>query len=268
MEALRQKARELLESGTVQVVIGYENGTGDRVRAAFIRKPDDVQRLIYDERCEQNLAVYLSRDGVNSLGKPAVVAKLPTLRTIVQLAAENQITDDDQVIIHLTDDGKPVDLENIKAVEEYLKDKDFSLAEQDAGRIKVIESLSREERWDFWTGEFERCLKCYACRSACPLCYCDQCMVECNQPQWLPVAPHIRGNLEWHIVRAMHLAGRCINCGACESACPVDIPLNMLSQKMGETVLAEFEARPGMSATDGYALSSYKEEGDKEEFIR
>ena len=31
----------------------------------------------------------------------------------------------------------------------------------------------------------------------------------------------------FHLVRAVHMAGRCIDCGLCEDACPVDIPVEV-----------------------------------------
>jgi len=33
--------------------------------------------------------------------------------------------------------------------------------------------------------------------------------------KWIPVASHELGNLDYHLMRAMHLAGRCVNCGEC-----------------------------------------------------
>ena len=92
--------------------------------------------------------------------------------------------------------------------------------------------MGLEQRRQFWEEQFSRCLKCYACRAACPLCYCSRCTVECNQPQWIPVPAHDLGNLEWNVMRAMHLAGRCVNCGDCSRACPVGIPLYLLNQEL------------------------------------
>ena len=40
----------------------------------------------------------------------------------------------------------------------------------------------------------------------------------------------------FHLVRAVHMAGRCIDCGLCEDACPVDIPLRLLYRKVNQVV--------------------------------
>ena len=37
--------------------------------------PDDVERLVWNSQCRQNLAVHLTRPEVKALGKPAVVVK-------------------------------------------------------------------------------------------------------------------------------------------------------------------------------------------------
>jgi ferredoxin len=35
------------------------------------------------------------------------------------------------------------------------------------------EELSLAERTEFWQKQFRRCLKCYACRTVCPQCFCE-----------------------------------------------------------------------------------------------
>ncbi len=267
MDALRKKARELLESGDSEVIIGYGEGSGNRARAIFVQKPEETERLILDDRCEQNLAVYLLKREVKSLGKPAIVARLPVLRTILQLAAENQLSDGDVAVIGISPDGELVDLPDFKAIEEYVDSLPLELSPEEQEQLEKIKNMSIEDRWRFWTDEFSRCLKCYACRASCPFCYCSTCVVERNIPQWIPVAPHGQGNLEWHVVRAMHLAGRCVNCGDCARACPVDIPLNLLTQKLDEEVFSNFGLKAGTTSELNYALSTFKPD-DQENFIR
>ncbi len=84
---------------------------------------------------------------------------------------------------------------------------DLNLAEADRQAVEKLEKMSLAERRRFWQEELSRCFKCYACRAACPLCYCGRCTVECNQPQWIRVPAHDLGNLEWHMY-AGHAPGR------------------------------------------------------------
>ena len=126
--------------------------------------------------------------------------------------------------------------------------------------------MSREERWKYWMEEMSKCIKCYACRAACPLCYCSWCIVEVNCPQWVQPWSAPLTNMEWQINRVMHMAGRCIGCGACKQACPVGIPLHLMTQSMMEDIQGEFGVAPGAINPAGNVLSTFKAE-DKENFI-
>lgn len=266
MKVLQEKARALLEGGSVQVVIGYRKGSHDAARPVFVRKAAECDVLILDDSCHANLAVYLQKPEVKALGKPAIVATPATLRTIVQLTSENRFSDGDLIALAVSSDGTVAELADMVAIEQFVGAADGATVLPDP-EVQKIWAMPHAERWRFWIGQFSACMKCYACRAACPLCYCERCVVEANQPQWVPVAPHAEGNLEWHVARAMHMAGRCIDCGSCADACPVHIPLNLLTRMLREKMAAEFDSQPGVSAHAAYALSSFKPD-DKEGFIR
>ena len=267
MEALQNKARELLAEKTVQVVIGYGRGSGGMARAIFISDAVKADTLVFDEECRQNLAVYLMKPEVRKLGKAALVAIPATLRTILQLAAENQIKDHDILALAVNIAGDVTPLATFQAIEDHVASLDNDLSAAEKAELEKYEKLGLEERRQFWQEQFSRCLKCYACRAACPLCYCSRCTVECNQPQWILVPAHDLGNLEWNVMRAMHLAGRCVNCTDCSRACPVDIPLYLLNQKLISDVFANFNFRSGTAAKTDNAMSTFKP-NDSEDFIR
>lgn len=107
----------------------------------------------------------------------------------------------------------------------------------------------RAERFAFWREAAQRCLRCYACRQACPLCSCQQCFAEDNQPQLFPTASTAAGNWPWLALRALHLAGRCVGCGACARACPAGLPLDLLHTALAQTVQDEFGYRTGVAPT-------------------
>ena len=267
MKALQDKAKSLLESGGVQVVVGYAAGsTPDRVRPFFARKPDQVAELVWTDKPVQNLATYLLKPEVRALGKAALVATPAALRTLLQYAVENQIADGGFVALAV--DGSAVaELPTLAAIEEHVAKQPRGLSQADVAEIAKIDALSREERWAFWNAEMGHCVKCYACRAACPLCYCSRCITENNQPQWLPVSADPLGNLEWNIVRAMHLAGRCIGCGSCATACPQGIRIDLLNHVLAHEALQQFGAEAGAGTRREYALSTYQPD-DKEDFIR
>lgn len=268
MEELRKKARGLLESGAVKVVIGFAAGSDpQRARAIFARTPEQTQQLVWNQHCRQNLAAYLIKPEVKALGKPAIVARPATMRTIMQYASENQIIDEAVVLLGVTDDGQVTELASFASIETHLAGLPRGLTPEQQQELDKISKLSLEERRAFWTAEVSRCIKCYACRAACPLCYCHRCITDVNQPQWVPVASDALGNLEWNVVRAMHLAGRCIDCGSCADACPEGIRIDLLNRVLAQEAMTQFGATPGLSPRKEYALSSFKPD-DKEEFIR
>ncbi len=267
MNELIAKTKDLLSSNTVDVVIGYGKGSGKIARAEFIRKAEDADKLIYDDTCIQNLATYILKHEVKHFGKIAIVANNYTLRSILVLASEKQFVDGQILVLYVSSDNKLVVMPDFKTIEEHIATANIGIKEDEKDILDRIEKMSMEERWSFWQKEFSKCFKCFACRSSCPMCYCPKCTTESNQPQWIPVAAHELGNMEWHIMRAMHLAGRCVNCGECARSCPMEIPLNLLTYNLIEGIEKDFNAVAGIKADDTYALSTFKPD-DKESFIK
>jgi hypothetical protein len=101
MDDLKKRAKELLDTSAVKVVIWYEQGTAGKTRALFAEKPEDADRLIFDSRCVQNLAAYVTKREVKDKGKMAIAATLPVMRSIIQLASEFQVNDNNLLVLGL-----------------------------------------------------------------------------------------------------------------------------------------------------------------------
>ena len=266
MEDLKNKARQLLEAGVVKVVVGYGKGTGGVIRPILARTPAEAANLVLGEPQGQNLATYLTKPEIKAMGRVAVVATMQALRSILQLAAEKQLREE-MVLALAVMDGAVLEFATFSAIEEFLATRTDAMPEADRQLIEKLSAMSVGQRRAFWAEELNRCVKCYACRSSCPMCYCERCTMDCNRPQWIPVGSHALGNLEYHMVRAMHLAGRCVECGTCGKACPVGIPVHLLTFFAEESVRKQFGQRGGASASIDYAMSTFKPD-DKETFIR
>ena len=126
--------------------------------------------------------------------------------------------------------------------------------------------MTQEERWKFWINELAPCFKCYACRAACPMCYCHRCTVDFNQPQWIPVPSHELGNLEWHIMRAIHLTDVVLIVMPAIMRALLSIPINLLTKKMLLDAKEHFGGyQPSLKGD--HLMSTYKPD-DKENFIQ
>lgn len=134
-------------------------------------------------------------------------------------------------------------------------------------KVNRLKDMTPEQRWEFWRGEFDRCIRCYACRNVCPACFCERCFVEETEPLWLLAVPRWQDNLMFQAVRNIHVAGRCTDCGECERACPVNIPLRSLTREMYDIVDGLFHYQAGMDKGAPPLLAAY-EATDTEDFIR
>jgi formate dehydrogenase (coenzyme F420) beta subunit len=241
----------------------------------LVSKPEDAARLSWNDRCHANLAVYLGRKEIRALGRPAVVVKACDERALTVLQKESQIDRSSVHVLGVACGGLGADkCDSCEVRVPRFADQVFGTEGQPAGaassRYAAVEELmakSHEERLAFWAGELDRCVKCYACRQVCPLCYCERCIVDKNRPTVIDTSATMKGNFAWHITRAFHLAARCVGCDECTRACPAGIDLRLLNLSLAKAAEDQFGYRPGVDPEAEPVLGGFSL-NDKENFIR
>jgi formate dehydrogenase subunit beta len=143
---------------------------------------------------------------------------------------------------------------------------EISSVEDDFTDISDFEAKSSKEKWDYIKNLLESCTRCYACREACPMCYCNLCFVDQNKPVWFGKTTDISDIIVFHLIRAMHLAGRCVACGACSSVCPMGIDLNLITRKLEKIVKERFNFTSGIDDETLPPMMSFDMK-DEEEFM-
>lgn len=279
-EAIQAKAAELLKSGEVGCVIGYEVGRRGRTRPAFVTDPEDVARLTWNPDCSHNLTTYIA-DKVSVSGasmaahrkeppKPvAVVVKPCDARTVNVMLAENRFPRQQVHLIGVTCEGvlgkdgrlqsrclaceerTPPVYDTLIGEAPATVDRPPSTVDRPslavAEAVSVLDAATPAERMEYWLAQFDRCIRCYACRQACPLCDCPTCLFERDDSLWVGLGLGLNEKRTFHLGRAYHLAGRCVGCDQCQQACPMDIPISLLNQKLAQEMARAFGHRAGQA---------------------
>jgi formate dehydrogenase (coenzyme F420) beta subunit len=281
-EQIRAKAKELLETQQVECVIGYETGSRGQARPVFVRSADQVNRLVWNDGCTHNLVTYLQdkRKPAKKGAEPphvAIVIKPCDSRALNVLLAENQIERERIHVIGIACDGivQGAGFANQKTT---LQDRCARCAERtpvvydtligepppvnaqdDFADLAKLEALTPAERVEFWLKQYDRCIRCYACRQVCPGCYCSVCMFERDDSLWIGAATNVKEKEFFHLGRAYHLAARCVGCNECERVCPMDLPLSLLNRKLAKEVHELFDYTAGREAVKAPLLTMLAE---------
>jgi ferredoxin len=286
---VRNRVAELLNEDVEAFVVFVRKETEPRERITVIKGPEEAEKVALSPLSVNNTARVLLEVVNNFDGKVGVVAKgcdskaikglisegkierekihiigiscpgIVDYRKLIAFSPEDVIFEDGKLIIKPGD--KEIPLEEVihdncrycRSPSPVIYDEIYGKAREpfDGTDDDEIEKLPADERWKYWIDVFEKCIRCYACRSACPMCYCTECLVDpvnlaispmstaeekAAYPRFLGKTVTPADNLFYHLIRVFHHAGRCADCGECERACPMDIPLRKLERKLQKEI--------------------------------
>ncbi|MGI6160542.1 MAG: 4Fe-4S dicluster domain-containing protein [Christensenellales bacterium] len=128
--------------------------------------------------------------------------------------------------------------------------------------VNRLDNMSSEDRFAFWRSELSKCIRCHACRNACPACSCLKCVFD-NDASGISSKANVDTSDEnmFHIIRAFHVAGRCTDCGECSRVCPQGIPLHLLNRKIINDINMLYgEYQSGADINEPWPLGDYRDD--------
>ncbi len=245
---MQQIVKKWLEQGTVDVFIGCIRRYGHTLPQFFSHENlEDCAFLVPGWHRYPLEKFALDLAGEHPEVKIGLFARDCTKRALNVLKTWNQVEADRIVTLDVNCCPSPL---GARSDCSYLQPEPSKAGKQAFGMdpglsVEEADSLSQEEQCRRWNYEFSKCIKCYGCRNICPVCFCRECSLE--HPELIHTGQQLTEVPLFHLVRAAHMAGRCIDCGLCEQACPMDIPLRLLYRKVNAVVEATFGYQTGTS---------------------
>lgn len=249
IHSIKNRVRKLLDSGEIKGFLGLAEKNG-HVAPHLFQKGDDLDIMALGDRKHPGDARYPLSKYLMNLYRAypdeifGILVRGCDDRALKTLYTWNQLTPNKVIPVGI---ACPQELADACGCSLPYPD-EIAAGEKVEPRIsqKVadVDNLMLTDRFDYWMSEFVKCIKCYGCSNICPMCFCNECSLKCDDlikkgelPPEIPV---------FHHTRAMHMVGRCIDCGLCEEACPSGIPLRTLYKKVNSILDDKFDFTTGI----------------------
>ncbi|MCF8039716.1 MAG: 4Fe-4S dicluster domain-containing protein [Desulfohalobiaceae bacterium] len=250
IETVKEQVRKLLDSGQIQGFLGLLEKNG-HISPHLFTDPEELDRLNLGERDKPGDARYPLTKYLIKIARAHPDKKFGILvrgcdeRALKTLYNYNQLNPGQVVPVGI---ACPEELaRECECRQPYPEECVAGEKSEGCASVSVdrLDELELSERFDYWTEQYAKCIKCYGCRDVCPVCFCNECTLASEdlvQTKTFPTETPL-----FHLVRAAHMAGRCIDCGLCEQACPVGIPLRTLYKKIYNIMDEELDYQTGYS---------------------
>jgi ferredoxin len=243
---LRDAVRGLLESGDVEGVLALR-ADGPASTPHLYRSGDDLGDLVLWPKyaTPKTVDMLLAANPDVRLG---MVVRGCEERGLIEMAKRNQVDLERLPMIGLACSAEERD--ECRCAWPYPTRIDVGEKVEGISDELVAEheKLSPSARMRFWEEQFARCIKCYACRTVCPQCFCEVCVLE--EDLWVETGVLAPPFPSYHLIRAYHTISKCVGCMECETACPADIPLTVLYVLLRRDAEEMFGYVPGRSVDD------------------
>lgn len=245
MDLMKTKVRQLLEEGRVDAFIAYKTVHGLPFPAVFTKADVDALETWQPFKARYPVTKLLLAQARQNPDKTfGVLVRGCEERSLYELFKWNQLQPDKVVVLG---QACSQDLASYcECAKPYPDRLDYGEAPkpvQESRRLHELQTMPETDRLAWWLGHFNRCIRCYGCRDVCPVCFCTECSLEHKE---LIPAGKLPPDTSFHLVRAVHMAGRCIDCGLCEETCPANIPLRALYKHVNSLVEGIFHYKTGV----------------------
>ena len=258
VEKVRQLVKELLDSEKVEAVIALSKRHGN-VQPYLFKKNDNLDSLALWPKYSISTIVKTIQAKHPEV-KLGVVIRGCDDRALIELAKRNKVDLNKVVLIGIActeEEAKICQCSTPYPQKIDVGTKITGVSWED--KIKKLKNMSYEERLKFWKEAFNKCIKCYGCRNACPMCICDDCILEHDDMVKVGEIPPVFPS--FHLIRAYHMSDKCISCGECEKTCPMGIPLTSLYAVLREEFKDLFDYIPGAEIDKKSPLATSLEQG-------
>lgn len=169
---------------------------------------------------------------------------------------------------------KAMDLEDVGSAPDQTR----ALTEKREKRARAGEELFKQTAAIIRDPErclefFGKCLGCFNCRTACPVCYCRECV--CARESFDRDLAEVMGRADksgqarmpaalgmFHMTRLTHMAHACVGCGQCSSYCPSSIPVADVFRTLGSQVQKSLDYSPGHDPQEPIPYLKFNTEAD------
>ncbi len=276
---IQEIASKLFAEEKIDIFIGYrQNSFDDNQVPVLITKPEEVSKMLFNEKSVLNLTNYLKFEHTRNK-RTAIVVKGCDSRALNMLLTENQVKRENLYVIGINCTGvvnekgeKAQNCTECVMPDAVLYDEvigDPSGKKEYTVNIDVKELAAKGliERGEYFESIFDSCIRCNACRHSCPLCYCAKCCIDQETSSLYNGSNTPSSAFHALMTWSLHLAGRCVDCRNCEKACPSHLPLHLLHKQNEMVIYENFQQHiAGMEKDDRGAFYKYSL-SDPDDFI-